>query len=94
METLNIDLNKFVEISEKQINTYGKLIESKRNKIGQNEFHLFLYEAKMNGFELKFLQYDFVKNNKAYILTYTGKKDDFEKFKNQMEKIMQSFKLI
>ena len=93
LETLNIDLNKFVEISENQIKTYGKLIESKRSKINQNECHIFIYEGLMNDFELKFLQYDFVKNNKAYILTYTSKKTDFEKFYIQMEKVMKSFKI-
>jgi hypothetical protein len=93
LETLNIDLNKFVEISENQIKTHGKLIESKRIKTIKNEFHVFVYEALMNGLELKFLQYNFVKNNKAYILTYTGKKADFDKFQAEMEKVMKSFKI-
>jgi hypothetical protein len=93
LTTLNIDLNKFVELTENQIKERGKLIESKRSKTNGNESHILIYESTINGRELKFLQYDFVKNNKAYFLTYTAKKDDFEKYLMEMESVMKSFKI-
>ena len=93
LETLNIDLNKFVEITETQISENGKLIESKRSTVNGSECHILIYEATMKGMELKFLQYDFVKNNKAYFLTYSAKKDDFEKYLTEMESAMKSFKI-
>jgi hypothetical protein len=93
LETLNIDLNKFVEITENQIRENGKLIESKRSTVNGSECHILIYEGTMNGMELKFLQYDFVKNSKAYFLTYSAKKDDFEKYLAEMESVMKSFKI-
>lgn len=93
LEKLNIDLNKFIEISENQIKAKGKLIESKRIKTHGTEFHILIYEATYNGIKLKFLQHDFVKNNKAYILTYSAKIEDYEKYLNGMENVMGSFKI-
>jgi hypothetical protein len=93
LETLNIDLNKFVELTEAQINEKGKIIDSKRVKNNGNELHILIYESTINGFELKFMQYDFVKNNKAYFLTYSAKREDFEKYLPEMENVMKSFKI-
>lgn len=93
LENLSLDLNKLVELTESQIKNNGEIIESKRIKTTENEFHLFISEGTFNGLELKFLQYDFVKNNKAYILTYSAKKDQFDKYLTEMETIMKSFKI-
>ena len=93
LETLNIDLNKFVEITENQIKDNGKLIESKRGTLNGNECQILVYEATMNGMVLKFLQYDFVQNNRAYFLTYSAKKNDFEKYFAEMEMVIKSFKI-
>ncbi len=93
LEGMNIDLNKFVAISDSQIKTNGNLIESKRILGKKQEYQRYIFEGKMNNFDLKFLQYDFVKNNKAYILTYTAKKEDFEKYLPQMQESMNSFTL-
>ena len=93
LEKLNINLDKFVEITEKQITERGKLIESKRLKKNGTEYQRLVYEALLNNFDLKFLQYDFVKNNKAYILTFSAKKEEFEKYLKDIETIMKSFTL-
>ena len=93
LENLNLNLDKYVEITEKQINENGKLLESKRLKRNGSEYHRLVYEAFLNNFDLKFIQYDFIKNNKAYVLTFTAKKEEFEKYEKNMEEIMKSFKL-
>lgn len=93
LEKLNINLDKFVEITEKQITERGKLIESKRLKKNGTEYQRLVYEAFLNNFDLKFLQYDFVKNNKAYILTFAAKKEEFEKYLKDIETVMKSFTL-
>ena len=93
LDGMNIDLDKFVTISDSQIKTNGNLIESKRILCKHHEYQRYLFEGKMNNFDLKFLQYDFVKNNKAYVLTYTAKKEDFEIYLPQMEESMNSFTL-
>lgn len=93
LENLNIDLNKFVEITESQIKQNGNLIESRRIKSSGIEFHKLVYESNYNGIKLKFLQYDFVKNKKAYILTYSAKTEEYAKYLDEMGKIMKSFKI-
>lgn len=93
LEGLNIDLNKFVAITEDQILANGELIRSKRIIVNGNECHSITYEGIFNGFHLMFLQYNIVKKNKAYVLTYTAKRKDFEKYFNEMELIMKSFKV-
>ncbi len=93
LENLNLDLNKFVEITERQIKTNGNLIESKRAKSNGIEFHKIIYESNYNGIELKFLQYDFIKNKKAFVLTYSAKTKDYPLYIDVMEKVMNSFKI-
>lgn len=93
LETLKYDLDQFVALSEKQIKTSGKLIESVRKKSGEQEYHVIIFEGNFNGLDLKFLQYDFVKDDKAYVLTFSAKQNEFEKYRKEMEKVMNSFKL-
>ena len=89
----NIDLTKFVKISEQQISSFGQLIESKQININKKNGHLMLYEGEMKGQKLKFFQYFFIQNEKAYILTYTAKLDVFDLYFNTMKNAMDSFKL-
>ncbi|MCJ7758856.1 MAG: hypothetical protein MUP24_12010 [Gillisia sp.] len=93
LETLNLDLSKFVEITENQIKANGKLISSERIKNNTSEFQKLIYSFHLNNFDLKFIQYDFVENDKAYILTFTAKENEFEKYSADMEKIMKTFEL-
>ena len=93
LEKLNLNLDKFVEITEKQITENGKLVESKKLKKNGTEYQRIVFEAFLNNFNLKFLQYNFFKNNKIYILTFSAKEEEFEKYQKNMEEIMKSFKL-
>jgi hypothetical protein len=43
--------------------------------------------------DLKFLQYDFVKENKAYVLTFSSKPNDFKTNLKVFEPVMKSFRL-
>ena len=93
LENLNVDLNKFVEISENQIMADGKLISSERLRQNNSEFQKLIYSLPINDFELKFIQYYFVANRKAYILTFTSEAKEFEKYSSDMEKIMSTFRV-
>ncbi len=92
-----IDLDKYVELSEKQIHdvlTHVEIIESERFFSDGNEFHKLNYTGVTNGYKLEFMQYYWVKNNNAYVLTLTCKEKDFEKHRKTAEKIMDSFRLL
>ena len=93
LETLKYDLDQFTTLSENQIKASGKLIESVRKKSGGQEYQIIIFEGNFNGLDLKFLQYDFVKDNKAYVLTFSAKRNEFENFRKEAEKVMNSFKL-
>lgn len=91
----NINLDKYVQISEGQISTMltnGKLIESSRLNENNSEFHKFVYSAEQGIYKLKTEQYCWVKNEKAYILTLSCEIDQYEKYKKTGEQILNSFR--
>jgi len=91
----NINLDKFVQISEGQISTMltnGKLIESSRLNKNNSEFHKFIYTANQGIYKLKIEQYFWVKNEKAYVLTFSSEIDQYEKYKKTGEQILNSFR--
>lgn len=92
----NINLDKFVEISEGQIKTMltnGNLIESKRLSANGSEFQKVIFTSDQGDYNLKFEQYYWVKNGKAYVLTLTCELEQFETYRTTGEKILNSFNL-
>lgn len=92
----NVDLNKYVEISEGQIETIitdGEIISSNRIKNKASEFQKVIYTGKQGIFNLKFEQYYWVQNEKAYVLTLTCEEDEFNDFKEIGEKVLDSFRI-
>ncbi len=93
----NITLDKYVEISENQIRTLvtnGKIIETNRNTEKEFEYHKMIYTGKQGVFDLKFIQYFWVLENKAFVLTFTTEIDEFDNFVQIGKKIMNSFKIL
>jgi hypothetical protein len=92
----SINLDKYVEISEEQIRTFltnGKLIESKRLKESENEFHKMIYTGDQGIYKLKFEQYYLIKNNNAYVLTLTCETEQFDSYREIGENILNSLTL-
>ncbi len=90
----NLDLNEYAKISEGQIKklvTNSTLIESKRIINGSNEYHRVIYSGDQGIFHLKYEQFFWVKNEKAYILTLTCEQEKFSDFKKVGEEILNSF---
>jgi len=92
----NISLDKYIEISVGQIKTMitnGRLLESLRLNKNGYEFQKVIYIGDQGVFKLKYEQYCWIKNGKAYILTLTCENKQFENYKVTGEKILNSFKL-
>lgn len=90
----SMDLNYYVEISEGQIKrliTDGNIILSKRIKKIESEYQKVIYTGRQGIFSLKFEQFYWVQNDKAYILTLTCEEDEFNNFKEIGERILDSF---
>ena len=91
-----IDLDKYSEISEGQVKTMitnSTLIESKRIKDENDEYHRLIYTGDQGIFHLKFEQYYWLENDKAYVLTLTCEQNKLWDFKDLGENILNSFSL-
>ncbi len=90
----NIDLDKYVEISEGQIKTLitdGNLLESKRLTDRNKEFQRVIYTGKQGQFDLKWQQFYWIENKKAFVLTLTCELNQYDKYVSVGEKIMKTF---
>jgi hypothetical protein len=90
----NIDLDKYTEISLTQIKTLitnSNLLESKRKVSNGLNYQKVIYTGDQGIFRLKFEQYFWIKNKKAFILTFTSEISQFENYKEVGEKILNSF---
>jgi hypothetical protein len=92
----SVDLDAFTEISEGQVKsmlTNCTLYLSKRMKKGGQDYHKLIYTADQGGVSLKFVQYYWIENDNAYVLTLTCQESSFSRFKETGEKILNSFSL-
>ena len=89
-----IDLNKFIELSEAQMKYYGEnsvILENQRIKNSTNEFHKLVYTAVQGILQLWFEQYVWMINEKAYLLTLSCEQAKTPDYKEIGEKILNSF---
>jgi hypothetical protein len=96
LSSYNLDLDDFIEITLDQVKTMitnSTLLESKRVKSSNPEFHKLVYLGDQGMYHLKFEQYCWVMNDKAYILTLTCERNKFPVYKATGEKILNSFLL-
>jgi len=92
----DFDLNKYVELSENQIKTMiteSNILINKRITKNKKEYQKIIYTGRQGVYDLKFIQYYWLENNKAYVLTFTAEVNEFTKFKKTSENILNSFKL-
>ena len=92
----NLDIDKYTEISEGQIKTMvtnSILIESVRVSNDRGEYHKIIYTGDQGIFHLKFEQYYWVINDKAFVLTFTCEQDKYAEIKETSGKILNSFVL-
>ena len=96
LEGYNLNLDDYVAISEEQISkmvTNGIIFESKRLNTNNTEFQKIIFTGKQGLFQLKFVQYYFIKDEKAYVLTFTCEEIQYEKYIFITDQILDSFLL-
>ncbi|WGK70014.1 PsbP-related protein [Candidatus Haliotispira prima] len=92
----NLDLDGYVELSEGQIKTVatdGNIIESTRMTTETLDYHKLIYAGQQSAFNLKFVQYYWLVQDQAYVLTFTCEEDQFDDYQATGEKILNSFNL-
>jgi hypothetical protein len=90
----NIDLNKYQDISETQIaslGTDGKLFESSKIQAAKGDYYRVRYALNRANFKLIITSYCYMKNEKAYLVTFTSEADKYEQYKEIGGKILDSF---
>jgi len=96
LKGLNITLDKYIEISEGQIKTMltnASIIESKRINQGNKEYHELTFTGQQGIFNLMTKQYYLLVNEKAFVITLTTEQNHYDKYKENGEAILKSFKL-
>jgi serine/threonine-protein kinase len=93
----NLNLKSYTELTIEQIKSNlfqnCQLIESTLIK-SDIDHHKLIYKAIYQGRQLKYEQYFWVIDNKAFVLTFTAEEIKFEAYKALAEKILNSFKII
>ncbi len=90
LSTYDINLDDFAQLSENQIKTqFGEnsIIEHKK----EGNHYKIIYQGAQNGIDMMFEQYYFLKDKKAYILTFTSIPTAFDAYKQIAEEILSSF---
>jgi hypothetical protein len=71
-----------------------KFLEDKKDKLAGISAYRLVYTSRQKKADFKFLQVICVRNNKAYVLTYTALQEQYEKLLKTAQAIIKSFKFI
>lgn len=91
-----VGLLEFAKISEGQIRdmaTDGKILASKQIETGGKEHYRMLYEMTQGNFRLTIEQYYFIQEGKAYVVTFTTESAKYDVFRQEGERVLDSFAL-
>ena len=92
----NIDLEKYKQITDKQLAdlaTEPQVFESLIVKTIDKEYFRVTYAITQNKFRLRITSICFIKNEKAYLVTYTAEFDKYDQYKTTAQAILNSFRL-
>ncbi|MFT6748017.1 MAG: hypothetical protein ACJAZ2_002375 [Glaciecola sp.] len=96
LSAYDLTLDQYVKISVNQIETLitdSKILLNKRTNGTSGPFQKMIYTGKQGKLNLKFEQYYWLVNKKAYVLTLTCDVNNFSKYQQAGEQILNSFKL-
>ena len=91
-----ISLKEYTEISKRQIKsmiTDSEILLCTTEKSHNLNFQKLIYTGRQGVYLLHFIQYYWVENNKAYILTFTTETAQFDRYKDIGNRILSSFKI-
>ncbi|NNT72354.1 hypothetical protein HKT18_09025 [Flavobacterium sp. IMCC34852] len=90
---LNLDLDGYTDLSVKQIEAHGKILSSLRKTKNSIDYQELAFEVLYNNFAIKCFQFYFLKEAKAYVLTFTAEKNHYDNIIKEAQKVMESFVL-
>lgn len=97
LKGMNIELEQYKEITEKQLSVYypdSKIEESEIRGEGVERSYTIRYSFSNQGLDLNILTICFINNEKAFLATLTVERKRYEKYKKIGEDCLSSFRLI
>jgi len=97
LSSYDLNLDQFVDASLNQIKSFiadYNIISNERISTDDTEYQKILYTGKQGIAILRFEQFYWLIDNKAYVLTMTFNNLEYDNYKETSDKIMNSFKLL
>ena len=89
----NIRLEEYAKNAIDEIKVLANLIENKIITVNGKDCLRFVFELEENDTKLKFIQHHYLYNNKAYTLTFSSEAKSYDKYFDEMNKVLYSFRL-
>jgi hypothetical protein len=92
----NMDLKKYRELTENPpggLSPGTTILESGILKKGHTEYYKLLYLMTQGNFKLKINTICFIRDEMAYLVTFTAEEKKYDRYKKAGEKILDSFSL-
>jgi hypothetical protein len=96
LEGQGVDIVKYKEITDKQLidlGTNAKVYESVVDTSVSTPEYRVSYMMIQQGYRLRIISKCFIKDDKAYLVTFTAEFDKFDKYKAEAKKIIETFEL-
>lgn len=91
-----IDAKDYLDLSVSQLNQYmpeHTMIDKRVMKKNGTDCVRLEYQGNTNNRDLRFLQDAYIKDGKAYLVTFTAEEIIFREYRNTAESILSSFKI-
>ncbi|UKN01732.1 hypothetical protein K6119_18570 [Paracrocinitomix mangrovi] len=91
----NMGLKEYSSISKSQIEEFmpGSEVIEFEDVDAELPYQHIVYTGPMEGRDLEYMQRYIVKNNRAYVLTFTATQENFDLYKEEVNKIFDTFEI-
>jgi hypothetical protein len=96
LKDLDIDISQYLSVTLSQFEnlmTDGKIIESAMMNKGNEKYFKIIYTMRQGKFKIKGKCVCFIRNEKAYLLTFTAEDEKFENFEAIADEILNSLEV-
>ena len=95
LKGMGVTLDQYVQFNESQLTSIpnGKMFSSERETRDGRQYHTLIFRGTMNNLDLKIRQVYAIKDEIAYVVTFTTLEDEFDQLKKVGAEILSSFKL-
>jgi len=97
LSTQPMTLDEYTELSVSQIKQFftdANITDSSATTLDGNPAHKVVYTGKQGQYNLKWMQVWVVKENKAYIISYTAEVNKYPDFLGTIQQMINSFEII